>query len=358
MPAIPKPTDPSARLLLLTAALVVAGLALWQLRHLLLLIFAAILLAIVLNSLSRMISGSIGINGPLSLAIAVVAILACITGFTLLLGSQIAGEIKQLAERAPELAVSVGNWLGLEDPWEWLEQQGRRIFRDLSLLRGISGVSTVVYSVLIETLIVVAGGIYLAVRPGTYHDGFLRLLPKAWRGRAAISISEAAEALRIWLLGQFVAMIAVGALTTLGLMALGIPSAVALGFLAGLLEFVPYVGPVISFAPAVAVALAEGPAKAGLVLALYFAIQQAEGLLIAPAIQRKAVDLAPALAIFAIIAFGVLLGPMGVVLAAPLTVLSVVLVRTLWLQEDEDSQAIEAPAGRPGLSKSDRPLEG
>lgn len=323
------------RVLLPTAVLVIAGLLLWQLRHLLLLGFAAALLALAFSSLTKIITERAGIGWSLSLLIVVAAVLGGIAGFSLLLGAQVTGEITQLAERAPDLAISIGNWLGLEDPWRWLEQQSRRVFRDISLLQGISGVSSVVYSALIETLLVVAGGIYLAARPEVYRGGFIRLLPAQWRTKGAEATSEVARALRIWLLGQFLAMIAVGVLTTLGLFALGIPSAIALGFLAGLLEFVPYVGPVISAVPALAVGLAESPTKAALVFALYFAIQQAEGLFIAPLIQRKAVDLAPALAIFAIIAFGIILGPMGVVLAAPLTVLSVVLVKVLWMDESQ-----------------------
>ncbi len=104
--------------------------------------------------------------------------------------------------------------------------------------------------------------------------------------------------------------------------------------------------------PAVAFGLVEGPTKALLVLALYFAVQQAEGLLLVPLIQRKAVDLAPALAIFAIIAFGIVFGPMGVVLAAPLTVLSVVLVKTLWLQEGDDRTRAEVQADQTDLESS------
>lgn len=351
MPANLRPAD-AVRLVLIAAALVVAGLLFWELRHLLLLVFAAVLLAIALNAFTQLVQNWLGTGWTLSLLFSTLVIAAAVAGFTVLLGSRIAGEITQLAERAPELAVSVGNWLGLEDPLEWLEQQARRVFRNFTLLSGISGLSTVIYSGLVQTLLVVAGGIYLTARPRTYRDGFLELLPHTWRRKAGRAITSAADALRVWLLGQVLAMLAVGLVTTLGLLALGIPSAVALGFLAGVLEFVPYVGPVLSAVPAIAFGLVEGPTKALLVLALYFAIQQAEGLLLVPLIQRKAVDLAPALAIFAIIAFGIVFGPMGVVLAAPLTVLSVVLVKTLWLQEGGDRSGAEAQAEQSDLESS------
>ncbi|WP_151613536.1 AI-2E family transporter [Sinorhizobium alkalisoli] len=352
MSANPRPTDFSVRPVLVGAALVVGGLLIWELRHFLMLVFAAVLLAIALSAFSQFIRTWLGTGWNLSLFVSAAVIVAAIAGFSFLLGSQIGGEITQLAERAPELAVSAGNWLGLEDPLEWLEQQARGVFRNFSLLSGISGLSTVIYSSLVETLLVVAGAIYLAARPRSYREGFLKLLPGRWRNRAGKTIASAEDALRVWLLGQFLAMAAVGLATTLGLLALGIPSAVALGFLAGVLEFVPYVGPVLSAVPAVALGLVEGPTKALLVFALYFAIQQAEGLLLAPLIQRKAVDLAPALAIFAIVAFGIVLGPMGVVLAAPLTVLSVVLVKTLWLREDDDRSRAEAPSEQAELERS------
>jgi predicted PurR-regulated permease PerM len=125
----------------------------------------------------------------------------------------------------------------------------------------------------------------------------------------------------------------VGVLTTLGLWLLGIPSALALGLLAGVLEFVPFLGPILSAVPAVALALGEGMDTMLWVVGLYVAVQQIEGALITPLVQQHTVDLPPALTIFAIVAFGVLFGPLGILLATPLAVVVFVLVKKLWVRE-------------------------
>ena len=128
-------------------------------------------------------------------------------------------------------------------------------------------------------------------------------------------------------------MLLVGVVTTLGLYAIGLPSALALGLIAGLAEFVPLVGPVFSAIPALLVALSVGGQTVFWVLGLYIVVQQLEGNLITPVIQRQTVDLPPALTLFALIAIGVLFGPLGVLLSTPLAVVIFVCVKQLYVRE-------------------------
>jgi predicted PurR-regulated permease PerM len=141
------------------------------------------------------------------------------------------------------------------------------------------------------------------------------------------------RALRLWLLGQLLAMFLVGAMIALGLWALGVPSALALGFIAGMLEFVPFLGPIIAALPGVAVGLGEGMETAVWVMALYFIVQQGEGYFIIPLVQQGTVALPPALTLFAIVAFGLLFGPLGILFATPLTVVAFVVVKKLWVRD-------------------------
>lgn len=124
-----------------------------------------------------------------------------------------------------------------------------------------------------------------------------------------------------------------GIWSTAGLLLLGIPNAVGLGIIAGLFEFVPFVGPLLSFVPAGLVALSQGGASLWWVLGLYVLIQQLESNLLVPLIQERTVDLPPVLGMFAIVAMGMLFGPLGIVLGIPVTIVAMVVVKELYVRE-------------------------
>lgn len=127
-------------------------------------------------------------------------------------------------------------------------------------------------------------------------------------------------------------MSVIGALTTLGLWLIGVPSALALGLLAGLAEFVPLIGPIAAAIPALLVASSQGMDGVMLVAALYLVIQQLEGYLLTPLVTRELASVPPALTLFAIVAAGLALGVLGILFAAPLTVVAYLLVRKLYVE--------------------------
>ena len=163
------------------------------------------------------------------------------------------------------------------------------------------------------------------------------------RDLALEAMKESERALRLWLRGQLIAMLVVGLLTGLGLWALGMPSALTLGLLAGLLEFIPFAGPILAAIPAVLLALAVSPDLAFWVVVVYFAVQQFEGYVLTPLVQQYAVDLPGVVLLFSLLAFGILFGTLGVILAAPLAVVSYVLVKRLYVIE-----ALHTPTPIPG----------
>ena len=144
---------------------------------------------------------------------------------------------------------------------------------------------------------------------------------------------DSERALRLWLRGQLLAMVVVGVLTGVGLWLIEVPSAFALGLLAGLLEFIPFAGPVLSAIPGVLLALVISPELALGTIVVYVAVQQFEGNVLQPIVQRYAVDLPPVVLLFSLLAFGTLFGVIGVIFAAPLTVVAYVLVKRLYVQE-------------------------
>ncbi len=316
--------------LLQVVALVAALAVMWWLRNLVLLLFAAILLAILLFGGARPLGRVLRIGERAGVIVVAALALLALTAFSALLGNRVLTEIASLREQLPGAVETFGTWLGMADLETWIAERVQSQMDEMSLIGGISGATMWMVNGLIGVLLVVGGGLFIALSPGTYVRGALAIVPPGPRPRVKDLMRELGRALKYWLVGQLVAMVCVGVLTAIGLVLLGIPTPYALAFLAGLLEFVPYVGPVASAVPAVAVAFAESPVAAVWVTLLYFGIQQLESIFLIPLIQRKTVNLPPAATVFSVIAFGIVLGPMGVVLGAPLTVVAITLLRELW----------------------------
>ena len=219
--------------------------------------------------------------------------------------------------------------LGLGDELQRIIASLRQSFSAAGYGRAVLSIGNAIA----EGLVVLVAGIFLAAQPRFYATGALELFPERRRPLIGQAMAESEKALRLWLKGQLIAMTAVGALTGLGLWLLGMPSALLLGLLAGILEFVPYAGPLLAAVPGVLLALAVSPDLALWVALLYFAVQQFEGYVLTPLVQQYAVELPGVLLLFSLLGFGILFGTLGVVLAAPLMVVTYVLIKRLYVIE-------------------------
>jgi predicted PurR-regulated permease PerM len=199
---------------------------------------------------------------------------------------------------------------------------------------------TSTFGIIGNVVIVFGVGLFFALNPSLYTQGLIRMVPVKRRARTANILSQVGSQLEWWFVGQLCSMASIGLLTTIGLKILGMPMALTLGILAGLMNFIPNFGPILAAAPAVLIALAphEGqtqinPALAGWVVLLYIVIQLLEGWVITPFFQQRAVELPPALIIISQVIFGLLLGPLGLVLATPILATLIVLVRLLYVED-------------------------
>ena len=173
---------------------------------------------------------------------------------------------------------------------------------------------------LFGTLVVVLiAGIYLAVSPEVYVNGALRLVTVKHRPMAKEMIEAAGSALQAWSAGQALDMLVVGILSGVGLWLIGVPLALVLGVVAGLFNFVPYIGAIAGAIPAVLIAFSVDVTHGLETIGLYVVIQGFEGNVMAPLIQKRAVDLPPGLTILSQTAFGAILGIAGLIFATPLT---------------------------------------
>ena len=167
-------------------------------------------------------------------------------------------------------------------------------------------------------------------------------MPRRRRKRAREVIYEIGNVLRRWLIGQSILAVCVALLTGAGLLLLGAPFAVALAILAGLMEFVPYIGPFVAAVPAILVGFAEGPQLALYIALLFLGVQMAESYVLAPLIQHRAVHLAPAAILFAQVLMGAIVGALGVAVATPLAAAVMVAVGMLYVED-----ALGDPSARP-----------
>ena len=204
----------------------------------------------------------------------------------------------------------------------------------------LSGVARYLFPFLSSTVTVVAGlflimvlAIYVGASPTLYHDGLMKLFPPESRERAGEVLTRLATVLRKWLVTQLVAMVAIGAVTTVTLMILGVKSAFALGVIAGFLEFIPTVGPILSAVPAVAMAFLDSPEKALSVAVAYLVIQQVEGNILIPMLMKEGMDLPPALTIVAQAIMALLFGFLGLLVAVPVLAAIVVPIKMLYVED-------------------------
>jgi predicted PurR-regulated permease PerM len=182
-------------------------------------------------------------------------------------------------------------------------------------------------------LIMIISGIYLAAQPPLYRRGLIWMFPPSQHARVAEIFDEIGEALRLWLIGQLVEMILIGALSTLALWLIGVPSALALGIIAAIGEFIPYVGPLLAAIPAILVALTKSPEAALWTLLAFLLIHQIEGQLVSPLIQRHMVAIPPAVMLLGIAAITYLFGLVAIIFAAPIAVVVFAAVNLIYVRD-------------------------
>ena len=344
-----------AERLLITTAVALALVLLWQLSDLLILVFGSIIVAVLLGGAAEPISMKTGLKRRSALAIVVLSISLALTVLLVLFGAQINSQFSDLARNVPK------GWRDLEQiiegfPFgdELVRPLREAIFGGTNIIGRLGRLLLSLGNIIADLILIAIGAVFFAAQPNLYRNGFLKLIPVSWRDLAAEAVDDSGRALGLWFRGQLISMAIVGALTWLGLILLGVPSAFALGWIAAFAEIIPYAGPIIAAIPGLLLALLLGPQKAMWVLLVYVAVQQLEGNIIQPLIQRKVVSLPPAITLFGMVAGGLLFGFFGLVLAAPAVVVAYVLLKRLYVVE-----LLHTPTFVPGeeLTSVDHPVD-
>jgi predicted PurR-regulated permease PerM len=329
---IPAPGQVAAITLTILGIVGIAWLLI-ELTQFLLLVFAALVLAAIFSSLARRVCTLTGMNRGPALMISVLLLLAVFSGAFTLFGSQIASEFDTIQESIPPAIDRVEaqlNNIGLGEQARQFVRQGSG---DLSsLATRLGGFAMTATNGLANFVLVFVGAIFIASDPQVYRRGLLLLMPKQAEEPVGAALDDSSRGLRGWMMGQAVSSVVVALFTGGGLWALGVPASGGLGIIAGLLDIIPMVGPVIAGIPAVLLAFTVSPTTALWTVGLFLLVQQIQGNFLQPMIQKQAVDVPPAVLLFAVVAAGLTFGFLGVLLSAPLTVVIYVMVQRLYVK--------------------------
>ncbi len=251
-----------------------------------------------------------------------------------------AANVAEAERRAREELISAGVAAGPREPTR-SELLARRV------TTGLAGSSRQLFSLVSGTVVVLGSlvmimflAIYIGAEPKLYLRWALSVVPARHRASVGVVCEGMAMVLRKWLVTQLVAMIVIGVVSTVALLVLDVRAAFVLGFIAGLLEFVPTIGPVLAAIPAIAMGFVDSPQKALFVLIAYWAIQFLENNLLIPALMRGEMDLPPAITLVAQALMGVLFGFLGLMVAVPLTAAVLVPLRMYAASQDLRERAL------------------
>lgn len=317
--------------------------AIWTWSSVLLMGFAAILLAIALRGGAQVLNRRLGLPFKPGVLLTALIAAAIFAGLFTAAGPAVSQQFNELLKSLPAAWRQVSDWLEGSSIGQFIE---RRIDSSSgggqssgssggipSIFGYLTGTITTVFGGLANLVLMLTMAIFLALDAPGYRGGFLRLIPLFYRERAAGILDECGTALARWMGGQALDMLVVALLTGLGLWLLGVPLAMVLGLIAGLTNIIPVIGPFMSGIPAVMFALTQGVDQAAYVTLLFVVIQQIEGNVLMPMIQKYAAHLPPVLTVLAIVAFGSLFGLFGIILATPLLLVSIILVQRLYVED-------------------------
>lgn len=323
--------------------LLAVGLAylLYQSSFILLGAFGGVLIAATLLTLGRWVGEHTPL--PVGPAMGLIAVfsLACGAGLILWIAPSLVEQIRQMSDEIPKAVKTIQDWVrSIGVPQDVLAKLSLGELFSPAVLKKMAGVVSTTLSALAGALFVSVVGLYLAAQPNIYVEGTARLFPIPRRNSVRSQMDSLRTTLSWWVLSRFLSMLVVGALTFVGLLAINMPFALGLAVIAAALSFIPNLGPILSFLPAVVLAIPQGGNQVLWVLGIYGAVQLVESYLITPFIAQKTVHLPPALLIVFQVAMGVVAGALGLLFAAPILAVMLFLIRTNYVEEAlEGSQA-------------------
>ncbi len=305
--------------------------------NVLLLVLAGSLIAIFFRALSSKIQRKTKWKEGICVAISIISTLIIMIGLFWLIGAKVQSQLVELIETLPKTVDKAEESLNNSAIGKKILEQ---VVSESSMEKAqgfLQQFFQSTFGVLGDLYVVLFIGIFFTISPKTYINGFVQIIPVKGQKKAQQVLDTLGEQLRKWLKGTLFSMFVVFLLTAIGLAIIGIPLWLVLALLAGLISFIPNFGPLLALIPAVLVGLMDSPQTALLILGLYILIQFIESNFITTAIQKKLINMPPALILIAQLFMGALTGAWGLILALPVVLIIIVLVQELYINKRNDS---------------------
>jgi predicted PurR-regulated permease PerM len=331
-------------------------LIIWALSDIALLIFLAVLIAVMLRGVSEWAAHRTGAPASAMLGLVSISTGILVMGLLYYLGPRL---ISQSHDLWQELQQQVDHLRAAYSDTAW----GKAVFSNISphaimqsrIASYVGRIATTTLGGVVSGFVLIVTALYFAIAPDLYIGGTVLLFPVSYRPRARAILREIGATLQRWSLGQLIDMAVVGVLTGVSLALLGVPLALALAVLAGLFTFVPYFGAIAAAVPAMLVALTISWQTSLWVAVVFLLCHGIEGYVVAPLVQRRAADLPPALTILSMTILGTLFGPLGIIVGAPLAAVVLVVVREAYVGAllGDEGPVATTPAGSTHRPDSD-----
>ncbi len=310
---------------------------LFRLMDALLLGFAGLLFAVILDAMTGLLTRHARIGRKPALALVVLVLGGLLAASVVLFGPQLSNQFDAFTQAIPTMIEQAQRALERDPLGRYiLEVAGRGgglAEPSGRLITQLSGAAVTLFDGLLTLVVVLFVGIFFAMDPDLYRRSVLRLFPTPRQERIGEVLDTAAATLKRWLTAILLSMGFVFLATTVGLMIAGVPQALFLGVVAGLLDFVPFIGPIAAAFPGILVGFMISPTVGWYTVIVYFVVQQLEGNVVTPLVQQRAVFLPPAYVILSLMAFGLLFGLLGVLLATPLAAVLMVVIKMLYIED-------------------------
>uniref|UniRef100_UPI0035CB5CDD AI-2E family transporter n=1 Tax=uncultured Sphingomonas sp. TaxID=158754 RepID=UPI0035CB5CDD len=313
--------------------ILIAGVtaAVWRAGDLLILAFGSMLGAVAIRAIAELYGAVVPRRATMPLAVATVLAVIAFLGW--LFGVQFAQQINALVTQLPDLLQQLSAWMSQSPVGAKIVEAVKAAFAGSRVARDIGGLLSGGGELVLNCILLLVGALFFAADPNVYERGALLLVPPSLRPAFADALSDVGTTLRLWLRAELIGMTSMGVLVGAGLWIAGVPSAAALGLLAGLSEFVPYVGPTAAMLPALGIAATAGTTPLLGTLVTYAIVRLIQTNFITPYVQSRVIDIPPAITVFAIIAIGFVFGLFGLFFSAALLVVIFTLVRSLYLRD-------------------------
>lgn len=318
----------------ITALVVIMILLVYKTFNVFLLLMAASLIALFFNAVSSKIKKWTGLKDGVSLAVTIVLVVVVAGLFFWLVGAEAQNQFKEMQEAIPVMIDNAQTYLNRSDLGRKVSDYISDIENQKKVLPFLQGFFKSSFGVFGDLYIVVFLSIFLSVAPFDYVNGVVNLVPRRGKSKAKQLFNDMGYNLRKWIKGAIISGFVIFTFISIALLILDVDMWLILAIIAGLSNFIPNFGPIIAMTPAVMVALLTSPTLALLVAGSYILSQTIEGNLITPNIQKKLLNIPPALLISFQVLMGTLAGGWGVVLAVPLLVIVITVVRNLYLDKN------------------------